>query len=325
MFRIIYGPMIKIPLSLVLAAGCSAMVAHAQVYTPFDISANYNYDAVGTPDEIAVQAPDGVNAYTLADRLGNHSIGNKLAFAPETTPGAGNALPYDGSLLGGKYTISTAFDNGTDFLTKSNNTVLVQGDNTNPTQAITFTLPVGQQAQYDAINMAFVVQRSSNASGYSSQITVTYTDASSEVIMLTNAIGDGSTQRGTFGSNNFSLADDTYSFTNEAPLRSETVTLSNVAYFPNRYLGLSGSGASQRSEIRSTDDTAIWEFADDIDIDSSKTLESITVQLTRGGVNRNNSLYVFGVTGVVIPEPQTYALVAGLGCLALAAIRRRRR
>lgn len=197
--------------------------------------------------------------------------------------------------------------------------LLIGASNTTPTATATLTLAPGQQGQYDAVNFVFVSSRASDASGYSSQISVTYTDASSEVIMLTTRANSG---RGTFGSANFGLTSDAYTFTNEAPGAGETVSLSNVIASTD-FLGITGSGSSQRSQIR-PGTASLWEFSQDIALDSSKTLESISFQLTRGGVNRDNRLYVAGTTLVTIPEPNTLVLVA-LAFLGMFTVLRRKR
>lgn len=300
-----------------------------QVYTHVDLTSLLDYDAVGTSSEIAVQASDSVNPYTLADRIGNHSIGNKIAFINQDSLTTGTGLPANGILMDGKYQISTAYDDpDAGFLVKSNNAIQMSANNTLQMDVLTVNLAPEQQGQYSAFNMTYLVNRSStlNNAQYSSKITVFYTDASSEVIMLTTATGDGSVDRGTFGSSNWQLSSDDYTFTNEAPDRGETVSVSNVIS-NSRILGLTGSGASQRSTISSSTGS-LWEFGSDIPIDDSKVLSSIEVAITRGGgptSNRNNTLYVFGMTLVTVPEPQTYALLFGVAVLGVVGVLRRRR
>ncbi len=309
--------------SLAFAATVPPM--SAVTYTQVDLSAHYNYDGVGTQDEIdyAATQQDGVNPYKLSDILGNHSLSNAQAYTPESSPGAGDGLPLNGSLAGGKYVISTAFDDSASgFSIASPNLVLIQANNTNTTITKTFTLSLAEQGQYDAFNLAFAVQRSANANGFTSEISVSYTDASSEVVLLTTHSNVPSTDavRGVFGSNNFQLISDSYTFENEAP-DGGTISLSNLVATTD-YLGLTGSGASQRSLIRSGT-SSLWEFSQDLSLDSSKTLESITIELTRGGVNRDSNLFLAGATLVVIPEPGTSMLVASAG-FCTAMLRRRR-
>ncbi len=307
-----------------IAISMLALPLQAATYIQFDLTSYLNYDAVGTQNEVTavnVQTPVDGTADTVDQQLGGHNIANRTAYTDQASvPGGQTGLPADGVLLSGKYQISTAYDNGTDFLTSSSNVVQILANNTNTTQTQVFTLGLAQQAQYSSFNLAFTVQRASSASTYSSQIKVNYTDTTSTVVMLTND-GAGDVPRGTFGSNQFALSADSYTFTNEAPGTGETVSMSNV-HTSTYFLGLSGSGTSQVSSIRSGDH-GIFEFANDISLDPTKTLQSIEIQLTRGGVNRDNALYVWGISGVLVPEPGVIGLLASGSLLIL--LRRRKR
>lgn len=308
------------------AIALCAVPLNAAVWVQFDLSSYYNYDGVGTQNEISAVAGDTPitgTADTLSEHLGDHNIINNLAFANQASvPGGQTALPNDGILVVGgesKYQLSTAYDNGTDYLTKSNNVLRIVANNTTPTQIQTITLAPGDQGQYQSFNLAMTVQRAASASTYSSQITVSYSDATTAVVMLTND-GVGDVPRGTFGSNNFGLTSDAYTFTNEAPGTGETVSFSNVLA-STYYQGLSGSSPSQVTSIRSGT-ASIFEFGSDIPLDSSKVLQSIEIQLTRGGSNRDNNLFVWGISAQAIPEPGSVSLLA-CGGLLLLLLRRR--
>ncbi len=314
--------MLQLVLAGLLATGLVPKTL-GSIYTQIDLSSHLNYDAVGTQDEVTY-----ANTFTgnrrLSDIQGEHSILNSTAYTNQGSVGTGDiGLPDDGLLGSGKYQISTAFDNGTDFSTPTSNILRLQANNTTPTLTQTITLAPGEQGQYSGVNLAFSVQRAASASGYSSQISVTYSDATSSVILLTNGESDD-TPRGTFGSNNFNTGTDSYTFTNEAPGTGETVSLSNLIA-TTEFLGTSGSAGSNNAQsLIRAGTTSIWEFSNDLPLDPTKTLQSIEIQLTRGGSNRNNTLHVFGATLVTaIPEP-TVAAYLGLGLLSFIFLRRRR-
>ena len=287
----------------------ACLSSHAVSFVPWDISASYNYDAVGTADEIAANPPG-----LLSNNMGDHGLDgyNQRCYTNLDSVSGAVALP-DGGVLG-NYSISSAFDNGTDYLTKEDNAVAVETDNSASVFSQTITLPPSEQGNYTGFNILFVSSRDGNNSNYRSWITATYTDSTSTIVVDTGT-GGGSGPGGTFGGagrgsqGGLLNLTDNYTFVNQAPGTGETVG-SNLVLGMDRLVAISGSSSAIRSG-----DAAIWEFSSPIALDMGGTLESLTVNLQRAGVNRNHSLYILGITGT-IPEPAT-ATVLGLGCLGL--------
>ncbi|MGE9290879.1 MAG: hypothetical protein ACQKBT_07805 [Puniceicoccales bacterium] len=299
----------------------------AQVYTQVDLSSYLNYDGVITQNEINYASANHASGsnYRVGQIIGENNMKNGQAYTDDGSAGAGDALPSDGIIGGGKYQISTAFDNGTDYSAPSSNLVRIVGDSSTPSETLTMVLDGSEQGQYSGINFAFVTYNGGSSTSYRSTISVTYTDATTDVILLTQGTSVGGLGGGLFGADNFANATDSTSFTNEAPGTGETVTLNNLITTID-YAGITGSSSanSQRSLIRSGP-TSIWEFSEDLALDSSKVLESISITIKSGGTNRASYMNVFGTTLVAVPEPSAYASILGLVGLTLALSRRSRR
>ncbi len=77
----------KMFLVVLLLAGCG--FSFGATYTQVDMSPFFNYDAVGTPDEVnyAGTQNTGSAAYKLSNILGDHSISNSTAFKVESASG----------------------------------------------------------------------------------------------------------------------------------------------------------------------------------------------------------------------------------------------
>jgi hypothetical protein len=308
-------------------------VSTAQAVTvQFDLSSYFNYDAVATSLEMS-NVENAVGKRSLRDFLGDHSISNTRAYTNQGSVGSGTALPDDG--LVGPYQFSTAYDNGTDGLTKSNNTIgFTPNAGGNPSFLTqTINLGAGEQGQYSSINMAFVSANSSNhsSSGFRSWMVAHYTDGSSEIFVDTGLVdgNDPEAPGGYFGGGGqggngglFATVDN-YTFQNQAPNYPGTIGHSLLLEM-NRRLDRSGSVNAIRSGTAS-----VWEFSSPLAVDSSKVLQDIeiNVQSAADSVNRDTRLWVFAMngelapqddTGPAIPEPASLGLIGLAGAMLLA-------
>jgi len=296
-------------------------------FTQFDISSSFDYDGVATSNEISANVPG--NGVFLRQSLGNHSInGNSRAFANQGSVASGTALPDDGILGGGKYQMSTQFDNGTDYLTKENNMIGLATTGANTVDSVTINLAPSEQGQYTSFNFLFVSQRDGAKENYRTWVEVIYSDGTVTVLDtgLSNAAGND--PRGTLGGNNLLAATDTTTYVNQAPGAINTAGVSNVLTM-DRGLAQSGSNNTIRSGTFS-----IWEVdydstiggTTDIPLDSGRTVLGFTFNIrAASSSNRDQELYIPAISATPVPEPATYALgFSGLALIATALIRRRK-
>lgn len=312
----------QLPLFSVLAL--AAATASAQT-VQFDLSSSFNYDGVGTQNEVTANVP--ANGNFLVNSLGDHSInGNNRSLSNQGSVTSGTALPDDGVIGGGKYQISTVFDNGTDYLTKVNNTTQLAAAGSGTVVTYTYNLTPEEQGQYTSFNFLSNSQRDASATGYRSWVEAVYSDGT--VILIDTGLSDsGDLVRGTIGNNNVTKDSDTYTFLNTAPGATNTVGVSN-AYVMDRGLSQSGSTQSVRSGtfgIYEVDYDALTVGVTDIPLDPGRTLEALNFNIRSAGVNRDQELYVWAISATPVPEPATYALLFAAVALGVAIRRRSRR
>ncbi len=295
---------------LLLALSFGLLLPTQAEFVELDISSYYNYDGVATSDEITANVPG--NGNFLKDSLGDHNMGNSRGFANQASVGANTGLPDSGVVTGAggrTYGISSNFDNGTDYLTAADNMIHLRADNSTASDSITLTLSGADQQQYSDFNLAYVTRIDATASNYRSYITATYTDASSAIVVDTGL--SGGVTGGSFGLTNLNQTSSAYTFTNQAPGTGETIGIT-----PAHSMTYSLAQSGPSNSIRNTAAT-LWEFDSAIALDSSKTLESLTITVNRGGgstSNRSQDLFVLGVTATAIPEPSSLILlVCALG------------
>jgi len=310
------------PLTYLTLLALSGAAAQAQ-YTQFDLSTSYNYDAVATSNELSTNVPD--NGNFLSESPGQHSITNQRAYINQGSVGSGTAFTDSGD-IGGKYTVSTVFDNGTDYLTPVSNVVRLSASGTGTIDTFTLNLQPGEQGQYTAFNFLSVVERDDAKAGYRTWVEAIYSDGA-EIVLDTGLSDSGDTVRGTIGYDNLEKLTDSTTFVNQAPGATNTAGVSN-AYPMNRGLGITGSSNAIRS-----DDRGIWEVdydaltvgTADIPLDSGRTLLGLSFNIRSAGVNRDQDLYIAAVSATPVPEPATYALFFAAGVLAMTLWRRQRR
>lgn len=292
-------------------------------FVEFDISSYVDYDGVATSNEMTANVP--INGNYLKDSVGDHDISNRRAYANQGSVGSGTALPDTGTLTGAggrTYSISSTFDNGTDYLTPADNMIHLRADNSTASDSVTITLSGANQQQYSDFNLAFVSRIDSTANNYRSWITATYTDASSAIVVDTGL--SGGVAGGSFGLTNLEQSSSAYTFTNVAPGTGGIIGITPVLTM-NRFLGQSGSTNSIRSGTAS-----VWEFDSSIALDTTKILESLTITVNRGGgstSNRSQDLYVLGITGTSftpIPELSSLMLFITAGACSVLILRRRK-
>jgi hypothetical protein len=267
---------------------------------PFTISSTCNYDIVATSIEDIANG-SGQLAYTIGDHNVDRqpSYSTPHAYANQGSISGGVGIPDDGKV--GRYQLCTAFDNGSDGLTKSTNAIAflsnwgVAGGNGDVERTIVL-LPE-QQAKYGEINVLFVSWRSGKGP-YRSWIKAAYRDGSSEMVVDTGNFTDSdpsSTPGGTFGGAGVAgqggilNTSDAYSFTNRAPNYPGTIR-HKLALSMDRRLNGATIG---------TGNAALWEFDPALALDSSKTLESLTIRMEApsDNVNREGNLFVLAISG----------------------------
>lgn len=285
-------------------------------YIQFDLTSSLNYDGVGTQNEVTANVPG--NGNFLFNSIGDHGIkNNSRGYTNQGSVGSGTAIPEDGILGGGKYQVSTAFDNGTDYLTKSNNMVRLAAVGGGDVDTFAFSLAPGEQGQYTSFNFLNTSQRDASATGYRTWVEAVYADGT--VTVLDTGLSDsGDINRGTIGNNNFESSTDTYTFVNQAPDTGNTVGVTAVSVM-DRGLGQTGSVNSVRSATR-----GLWEIDGDVPLDSSRTLIGLNFNIRAAGTNRDQEFYILGISATPIPEPSTYGLLFAAATLGVVIIRRRK-
>ncbi len=297
---------------LFLALGCTLAftVPGFAALVPLDLSAAVHYDGVGTQNEINAHPGTTLNLTSLGDHSLFPGEANKSYTNQGSISGTGVALPDDGKI--GSYQLVNQYDNGTDYLTKANNIIRINARGT--TSSAVVTLAPDEQQQYENFNFLFVSVRSSNA-GFNvrSWITATYTDGTSEIVLDTGMVTtEANTPGGTFGSAGIGGQGGWKSHVDSDPSVKLALAMTHIA-------GIAGSPA--RSVIR--EETAgLWEMAEPIALDSTRTLESLEFSVYSSGSTRDNHLLIFAISATPVPEPATAALV---GLAAPAVLLRRRR
>jgi len=328
------------PLSTALFVGS---VVFGLVFVPIsysqvqiDMSAAYNYDAVGTADEVSWSSAANFPGQNrrLSDTIGNHSLSSAGAnnttrsYVNQASAGAGKTGLPDSGALGG-YAISQNFQNGnaTDGFVPALNAARVTATATSSsltTQSLTVTLTALQQTNYESFNILFLAGRSGSSGNYQTIITANYADFSSSIVydsglftataasqpggslgnagVPTLAGGDG----GGFATSTDSSGLVTNVLTTTSQIRSAGSAGSNTAY----------------SLIDGNAGSSIWELVSPIALDDSRVLQSLTFSLSASNNGRFNDLTIFGINATAVPEPATTVLI-GLG-LSVVLFRRRR-
>lgn len=311
-----------LPRLISVLVGAFAWSTALAQYVQFDLSGSFDYDAVGTQDEVSTNVPDNGNFLSLS--MGEHDLGNRRALSNQGSVTSGTALPDDGVIADGKYQISTIFDNGTDFLTPVDNTTELAAEGTGTVDTLAFTLAPEEQGRYTSFNFLTNSKRDASKGGYRTWVEAVYSDGT--VIVVDTGLSDGAdTVRGSLGNNNVSRDADPTTFVNQAPDTSNTVGLNN-AQVMDRGLSQAGSTQSVRSGtfgIYEVDYDAMNVGVSDIPLDGDRTLEGLNFNIRSAGVNRDQSLYIWAISATPVPEPGAYALAFGaLTLLASAVIRR---
>ncbi len=306
----------------VLTAPGSASVIH------FNLDSVFDYDIVGTANEDSATGGTKVAYSALGDHNGNRAASwqTPVAYVDQASAdaivGAGStAWPTNGLIAGGKYQLSTAFDNGTDYLTPVDNAISFQSNFGNSINDISkvVTLSLAEQQQYTWVNVVFTAYKQSNHSGgFQSSILAEYTDGSTEMLVDTGLqTGDG----GTFGGalvlgGGITNSTDDHTFANQAPNYPGTIG-ANLVLGMDARLASAGIAAGTAS---------LWEFDTNLAVDSTKVLESLTIRMRapNDSANRDGSLFVMAISGNAVPEPATMGLLLLAGAVALGAARRRR-
>jgi hypothetical protein len=315
----------------------TSSAAHA-ASVPLDMSGVFNYDAVVTATETNNNAYAAISGGGIVNYIpANHAItGGANDSRAYTTQGSLTAVGSaatgiaDTGVVAGldrNYQLSTNWDNGIAYRESGAAAVpnalrlnQIGGASDGTVTSVTITLPGAQQQAYENLNVLGVSTRSNNGATWRTFIEATYSDASTSVVWETTFANTTINEPGgTFGS---------------AGIYSQggfgNATDSNTAF--RNALSMTGQGRTTGSTTQRTivaqDGTLtanLWELSTPADLDSTKTLVSLTfgVDLTGStNTNRNMTWFIFGTTlEPVVPEPTSLAVLA----LGAGAMLRRRR
>ena len=258
----------------------------------------YNYDAVGTSNEITYAT--GKNQ-TLATAIGGHNLANAgRAFTNTDSLSSGTALPRYG-VIANTYTDAFVYDtkSGSTYVSTPNALRIIATATSSSTVSATTTVTVNssEQINYNNLNFLFVQNRSTGAGTYQTTVTITYTNGTTvvkdtgAVTVAANAAGGTFGSAGVNGQGGLSNATDT------------DTTVTNE--FSSSY-GVVTSGSV--STISSTAGSNLWQLTTPIALTTTLVPKSVTYTVTASGTGNWNELVVFGMAATptyCAPPPAT--------------------
>ncbi|NLF32399.1 MAG: PEP-CTERM sorting domain-containing protein [Planctomycetes bacterium] len=298
--------------TMVVAALCAATASAAM--QPLTISSAFNYDAVGTVEEIAY-----CNTFTGVDHQLTNILGQHSMYSGQTYLGGDGGLPADGIIDGGNFEVGRGLTSryATAAADAAQSNIIRLRANSRETLSAEVVLPAAEQQRYSAINFAFSGERykfeASKVTHYTASIEVRYAgDSAWHVLWLST--GDNATLGGSFGTGNGTSGLSSWD------KNTDTADWA-VVHATEKRCGTAGSSGSRYSNTKAGA-TYLWKFANDLPLDGSKTLEALRISVSTDGVNRPTGVNLFAASAVPVPEPATAGLLA-LGAAGLIFRRRR--
>lgn len=308
----------------VTVAGVLATSGTASAATVhLDMSSVMGYDAVATQAEMdhlasipGASLPEA-GKRTLLHTIGGHSLLNNGGHNSRAYYAGDGGLPVNGltGAIGDRDYRFEAFDNG-DGDAATPNAFLLSARGTTP--SITWTLAPSQQQQYDDINFLFVAFRSNTAGSYQARITANYTDGTSIdiydtglVAVAANGVGGSFGSAGVGNEGGFYQADD------------ETSSDVTKALGMTTSIDHTGSwNTNPTSRVNTSTTASIWRFTNPLDLDATRTLESITFYASSQGSARNGAYFLAASATTAVPEPASAALLLSM-VVGMGMVRRR--
>ncbi len=293
-----------------------AMTASAGL-VQLDMSSAFNYDAVGTANEIAFCNTQAGN-HRLSDVLTQHSMQWSSLYLGDDPTG----LPADGLVDGGNFEIGKGLARRYDSadwkpndppMTKVHNCALVTTNNS--TGSVQVDLTAGDQRTYSDINFLLNGRRHSDAGKtYTAKVEVKYAaDAAWHTVWSASGTATG----GSFTSGGVGGQGDWHNATDSDPTWA-------LGFVSDRHMGAAGSDPNRYSNIRN-EDRYLWKFSSNLLLDETQVLESFKLTTSTNGVNRQNDFWLFAASAnEFIPPPIPEPAGLGLVGLALLALKRRR-